>query len=316
MRVMNAEDRPAGSLRIMFFGLSAGVSAVILSGLLADEVQVVGVVMPAAAVPHLLPDQKAPLNYLEPHLSAELPVTGSHRTSNTLGVAWAAGLPVLAVRDFEHPDSIASLRALNADVACVACFTRRIPAVILRLPRLGFLNLHSSLLPAYRGPVPVFWQLRDGAPTGVTVHFMDEGLDTGDVVAQASVSLPDGITGSEAEQILMLSGLDLLRGVLRDLAGGTIQRWPQPPGGNFFGFPRAEDFSLSAGWPARRAFNFIRGTADRGQPYSIEISGQTVWLATADNYTIDAELDRPSVRHGRSILIRFNPGILYARMVR
>ncbi|MEZ4833421.1 MAG: formyltransferase family protein [Caldilineaceae bacterium] len=60
----------------------------------------------------------------------------------------------------------------------------------------GFLNLHPSLLPHYRGPDPIFWQLRDGVePMGVTVHWMDVGVDTGDIAAQAPVALEDGLSG-------------------------------------------------------------------------------------------------------------------------
>jgi hypothetical protein len=79
--------------------------------------------------------------------------------ADTLSVAWAAGLPVLAARDLAHADTLTTLAEFQADVACVACFTRRIPPAVLNRPRLGFLNIHPSLLPAYRGPEPVFWQL-------------------------------------------------------------------------------------------------------------------------------------------------------------
>lgn len=314
MTGMSGEEQAVGALRILFFGLPAGVSAQALHGLLSDGRDVAGVVVPAAAVPHLGPQPALPVARLAPHVSAALPLHDSAELSDTLAVAWAAGLPVLAVRDFEHPQTLAALAGLGADVAVVACFTRRIPATVLRLPRLGFLNLHPSLLPAYRGPSPLFWQLRDGATTGVTIHYLDEQLDTGDIAAQMAVPLPDGLTGPEADRRLTAAGLELLRGVLYDLARGVVQRRPQPPGGSYQGRPRPEDFALSTDWPARRAFNFMRGTAEWGIPYTVALANDTVRLAVADSYN-DLELDRPSVRHGRNILIRFNPGILYARMV-
>jgi methionyl-tRNA formyltransferase len=145
---------------------------------------------------------------------------------------------------------------------------------------------------------------------------MDEGLDTGDIAAQTTVGLPDGVAEPAAEQLLMLAGYDLLRGVLDDLAWGVVRRRSQPVGGSIHGFPGVDDFELSVDWPARRAFNFMRGTAWRGQLYPVEINGRGEWLATADDYVADTELDRPSVRHGQNILIRFNPGILYARLAR
>jgi hypothetical protein len=109
--------------------------------------------------------------------------------------------------------------------------------------------------------------------------------------------------------------LDLLRGILNELARGDIRRWSQPSGGSYFGFPRDVDFALSTHWTARRAYNFMRGTADWGRPYPIEIAGKTERLAVADHFEDDLLLDRPSARHGRNILIRFNPGVLYARTV-
>jgi hypothetical protein len=127
------------------------------------------------------------------------------------------------------------------------------------------------------------------------------------------VALPDGLSEPEAERMLASAGVELLRGVLDELAAGVVRRHAQPPGGSYQGAPGADDFCLSTGWAARRAFNFMRGTADRGQPYRIEINGQMEWLATADEWTA-AELDRPSVRHGRRIIIRFSPGVLYARL--
>ena len=295
-------------MRLLFFGLPAGVSAVVLRGLLDDERDVAGVVVPASAVPHLLPDPAPPVAYLSPPIISALSLG---EPADLLALAWASGRPVLAVGDFAHADALAALRAAAPDVAVVACFTRRIPPAALAVPRWGFLNLHTSLLPAYRGPQPLFWQLRDGAPTGATVHFMDEGLDTGDIAAQTAVPLPDGSSGPEAERTLALAGLGLLRGVMDELAEGVVPRRPQGPGGSRQPAPTEADFALSTGWTARRAFNFMRGTADWGWPYRIEINGRTEWLTAAEEWR-DLTLDRPSVRHGRHIVIRFSPGVLYA----
>jgi len=298
-------------MRLLFFGLPAGVSAVVLRGLIDDGRDVAGVVVPAAAVPHLLPDPAPPLARLEPPTAPvlSLPLTGD--PADLLALAWSRGMPVLAGGDFGHIDVLAALADLAPDVAVVACFTRRIPPAALAVPRLGFFNLHPSLLPHYRGPQPLFWQLRDGAPTGATVHYLDEGLDTGDIAAQAAVPLPDGIDGPAAERTLALAGVRLLRGVLDDLARGVVNRQPQGPGGAYQRAPAEADFALSTGWPARRAYNFMRGTADWGRPYAVEVNGRTEWLAAADDWR-EATLDRPSVRQGRHIVIRFSPGTLYA----
>lgn len=310
---MSMGEQIAG-LRILFFGLPSGASALALQGLLREGWNVVAVVVPAELVPHLLPDHSPPVTNLSPPVTASIPLGDIPEPADTLAVGWTSGVPVLAVSDLLHSQTQTVLTGLDVDVACVACYPHRIPQAILRRPRLGFINLHPSLLPAYRGPSPLFWQLRDGAPAGVTIHYMDENLDTGPIAAQQVVLLPDGISGPEATRLLTGAGLELLQGVLRELAEGTIRRWPQPPGGSYQRQPQTGDFSLSTEWPARRAFNFMRGTADWGRAYSVTVAGETLSLSMADSYN-DLELGRPSVRHGRNILIRFNPGILYARMV-
>lgn len=299
-------------MRVLFFGLPAGVSAAVLAGLLDDGTEIAGVVVPAASVPHLMTDPGRPFAYLSPPTTIWLPLSGTPQ-ADTLGLAWSAGLPALAVRDFEHPDTLAALSALDAGVVCVACFTQRLPAAVLRLPPYGFLNLHPSLLPHYRGPEPLFWQLRDGAPVGVTVHYMDEGLDTGDIAAQAARALPDGISGPEGERRLMLAGLDLLRGVLADLSRGIVTRRLQPPGGSYQGQPTASDFALSTHWSARRAFNFMHGTAHYRMPYRLDVADQTLWLAGAESFSTGDDIQPPVLRDGAELLVRFNPGMLRAR---
>lgn len=309
---MVAGNLPTSDLRVLFFGLPAGASAAVLRGLLEAGTDVAGVVLAADSVPHLTPDTSAPIVAVRPHRTTS-PLLLLDQPADTAAVAWAAGVPVLAARDLGHPDALNTLTDLRPDVGVVACYSRRIPTAVPALLRHGILNVHPSLLPAYRGPTPLFWQLRDGAPTGVTVHYLGEELDAGDIVAQVDCPLPDGISEGEGEGVLMTAGLGLLRGVLDDLARGIIRRRPQSPGGSYFGFPDEGDFTLSTDWSARRAFNFMRGTAGRGQLYPVELAGRVERLAVADHYEPDLELDRPSVRHGRHILIRFSPGILYAR---
>jgi methionyl-tRNA formyltransferase len=313
---MSEGEAASGGLRILFLGLPAGASAQVLQALLHDGRRVIAVVVPATAAPHLLARDGPPVAPIAPPASPSIPLIDSAAPVDTLSVAWANGVPVLAVSDLHHPQTATALAGLEADVACAACFPWRIPPDILRLPRFGFLNLHPSLLPAYRGPSPLFWQLRDGAPTGVTIHYMDEDFDTGPIAAQQAVDLPNGSSGPGAERLLTGVGIELLRDILSDLAEGIVRRQPQPTGGSYFGHPEPGDFTLSTDWPVRRAFNFMCGTADYGLPYRVEVEGDAIHLAVAKGFAPDQEMDQPSVRRGRNILIRFNPGVLNARMIR
>ena len=92
-----------------------------------------------------------------------------------------------------HKSSLAPLlRAYDVDLAICTAFPWRIPADALAVPRLGIVNGHPSLLPRYRGPIPVAWAVRNGeTEIGLTYHLMDEHFDTGNVLAQAAVPLGD-----------------------------------------------------------------------------------------------------------------------------
>src|SRR6266536_191528 len=115
---------------------------------------------------------------------------------------------------FSNPGTIRVLTEYQPETICVACFSKRIPRDILDIPRLGCLNVHPSLLPANRGPEPLFWTFREGNQrTGVTIHLMDEGMDTGPIVAQEALEIPDGISYTQLEaQCAELGGKLLARG--------------------------------------------------------------------------------------------------------
>ena len=145
-------------------------------------------------------------------------------------VAAAAGIPVIWVKS--AAEATEAIRSIAPQVAVAACFLWRLPREACETPPLGILNVHPSLLPAGRGPEPVFWTLRRGEPaTGVTVHRMDAGFDTGPIVAQAEMPVPVGITAPELEQDLMTVGGSLLVEALPALAAGTLQPRPQPTRG-------------------------------------------------------------------------------------
>jgi methionyl-tRNA formyltransferase len=202
---------------------------------------------------------------------------------------------------------------LQADAACVACFPKRIPPALLGVPRWGFLNVHPSLLPRYRGPYPLFWMLRHGDRRfGVTIHFMDKQWDSGDIAAQAEVDLPDGFSSAEADRALSQQGAELLVDVLRRLEKDHLTRRAQPAGGAYFPAPQESDFVIDTAWPAQRAFNFMRGTDDWQRPYPVEAGGQRFRLKQALFYSSREILDQPYRLLGEQIDIQFSPGVLRA----
>jgi methionyl-tRNA formyltransferase len=232
-----------------------------------------------------------------------------------VGRAWEAAVPVLVTHQVADRAFVETLEGLAPDLVLVACFTQRLTAAVLRVPRHGCLNLHPSLLPAYRGPVPLFWQFRDGlTEIGVTVHWMDERLDTGDIAAQRPLTLPEGAGGPEADRLWAGAAAAMTLAVLADLERGHRPRTPQPCGGSYRRHPVEADFALSADWPARRAFVFMRGTEEWGRPYLLPAGSRTYALRRAVGYSPDGELPEAVVRDGRFLRVRFTPGVLHAQV--
>lgn len=301
-------------LRVLYLGMLGEFSRLPLEKLLAAGADVCGVVVPGEKSAN-----SPPIRLLPPRKTVtSLPLLTPYRALNIVHLAWEQGIPAYELNQPSHPETLATLAQLRPDVALVACFSRIIPPGLLALPRHGFLNLHPSRLPFYRGPEPIFWQLRDGAnPVGVTLHLMDTGLDTGDVVGVTAVSLPDGISRSQIDSLCAAAGADLMLTALAQLTTGSLTHQPQPPDGSYQPLPQPVDFCLDLSWSAQRAFNFMRGTAEYARPYPLQTNKQTIQLTEALAYEPDGVLGDVGVRgNGREVRIQFNPGILYARIQR
>lgn len=130
-------------------------------------------------------------------------------------VAVRAGLPVLQPEKIRGTDFHTALAAYSPDVIVVAAYGKILPPDVLQVPRLGCLNVHASLLPKYRGAAPINWAIINGEhETGVTIMHMDEGLDTGGIVAQSNVEILEDDDVLSLTNMLSAMGADLLMQVL------------------------------------------------------------------------------------------------------
>jgi methionyl-tRNA formyltransferase len=148
---------------------------------------------------------------------------------------------------------------------------------------------------------------------GVTVHLLDERADTGDIVAQAPIVLPDGTTYSAAEHICSQEGARLLVEALEAIAAGRSMRRPQP----HIDLPTAPvptdaDFVITPDWSARRAFNFIRGVGEWRRPMTIAVGDERFIVREAISYDAEAAMGEPLQRVDRRLGIRCSPGVLVA----
>lgn len=138
-------------------------------------------------------------------------------------LALAKGLPVSQPEKVKGPDFLRQLSDWKPDVIAVTAFGRFLPKAILDLPPMGCVNVHGSLLPAYRGAAPIQWALIHGdAETGITTMLMDEGMDTGAVLLQQTVPIEPEDTALELGARLAQAGGALLVETLTRLAEGSV----------------------------------------------------------------------------------------------
>jgi len=143
-------------------------------------------------------------------------------------VATEAGIPVLQPTKVRTPEFAAQLRELNADIAVVIAYGRILPRPVLDAARLGSVNVHASLLPKYRGAAPIQWSIVNGDnETGVCLMQMDEGMDTGAVLATARTPIDANETGGELGTRLSQLGAELLTQQWSALLSGSLIAVPQ-----------------------------------------------------------------------------------------
>lgn len=170
------------------------------------------------------------------------------------------GLPVLQPESAKDRDLPAQLAEFEPDAFAVIAFSI-LPKRLLAVPRFGSVNVHPSLLPAYRGAAPIVWALFDGcAETGISTFLLNPRVDGGDILLQQRVAIGAEETAGELEARLSIDGADLLVRSLDGLEDGTITPTPQ----SAEGVTRApklskEDGRLDWSWEAARVHSRIRG---------------------------------------------------------
>ncbi len=144
---------------------------------------------------------------------------------------YSRGLNYIDFDELDEPQLIQTIKDLEVDAAVVCSYNYKVPKVLRDATKDGFLNVHPSLLPKYRGGNPYSRVIMNGeAETGVTVHFMDDGFDTGDIIAQKPYHIPAKATMGTIFNELNFIGIELLLQVLQMYETQDLPRIPQPKG--------------------------------------------------------------------------------------
>ncbi|SEM06542.1 methionyl-tRNA formyltransferase [Syntrophus gentianae] len=143
-------------------------------------------------------------------------------------VAIRYDIPVLQPQRVKEPSFMETLKTFSPDLIVVAAFGQILPREVLNFPPLGCINVHPSLLPKYRGAAPLNWTLINGETnTGVTIMYMDEGLDTGDILLQEATPVDPEETFGHLHDRLAALGADLLISAIALLEAHQAPRRPQ-----------------------------------------------------------------------------------------
>ena len=193
--------------------------------------------------------------------------------------ALAANLAVHQPEKIRSPEAETLLQKLAPDCVVIIAYGQIIPARLLPVPKLGWINLHASLLPKYRGAAPINWAIVNGdTRTGVTTMRIDAGMDTGETLLQREIEIGAKETAPELAARMSESGAPLMAETLRGLAAGTIAPKPQNHAeASYAPLLKKEDGRIDWKRPAIEIYNRMRGFAPwpgaytmfRGQPCQV-----------------------------------------------
>ena len=226
-------------MKIVFFG-TPHFAATNLNALINARYDIVGIVCP--------PDSKKGRGkQLKPCAVKEVGI--------------ANNIPVLQPLKLRDDDFIHQLKSLNADLFVVVAF-RMLPQSVWDLPNKGTINLHTSLLPNYRGAAPINWVLINGEKeTGITTFFIDQQIDSGAIIKQEKIKLTETTTAAELHNTLMHKGSELLINTLESIKKNTVCHQKQESNLAISEAPKITKELLKIDWnkSANEIHNLVRG---------------------------------------------------------
>jgi methionyl-tRNA formyltransferase len=193
--------------------------------------------------------------------------------------AIAASVPVHQPEKIRSSEARALLQQLAPDCIVIIAYGQIIPAALLNIPKLGWINLHASLLPKYRGAAPIHWAIANGeTQTGLTTMRIDAGMDTGHMLLQQEIDIAPEETAPELSDSMAEAGAPLMLETLRGLAAGKLVPRPQDNDrATYAPLLKKEDGRIDWNRTAQEIYNRMRGFAPWPGAYT-SFRGQTCHL--------------------------------------
>ena len=212
-----------------------------------------------------------------------------------------------------NTDFINEIKKLNPDIICVVAYGKILPKEILEIPKLGCINVHASLLPKYRGAAPIQWAILNGDKvTGVTTMYMDEGMDTGDMILKKEVEIGENETTGELWDRLSKIGGKLLVETLEQIQSGTAPREKQ--GEDFTIAPMLNKEMAKIDWNNKNVNeikNLVRGLNPIMGAYSFfngkKLKFWKVDIANSLNMIVDKDINR--IKNGTVLISNEKDGL-------
>lgn len=210
----------------------------------------------------------------------------------------------------KNPEFIDEIKKINPDVICVVAYGKILPKELLDIPRLGCINVHGSLLPKYRGAAPIQWAVLNGdKKTGITTMYMNEGMDTGDMILKEEVEIGDNETTGELWERLSNVGANLLVKTLKLIEQGEAPREKQ--GEEFTLAPMLDKEMAKIDWQNKTAEeikNLVRGLNPILGAYSF-INNKKIKFWKVENISdIELENEFPEIKEYQYKMKNIVPG--------
>lgn len=233
-------------------------------------------------------------------------------------VAERAGIAILQPLKIRTPEFMQALSAWQPDLIAVAAYGRILHTPILRLPPMGCVNVHGSLLPKYRGAAPVQWAVINGeTETGITTMLMDEGMDTGPMLLQEKLEiLPDDTAGTLAPRLAELGGRLLVQTIARLKAGTLTPQKQEDEQATMAPLLKKEDGLIDWTLGAKSLANRVRGLSP--WPGAYTFFGEERWNIWQAVSNVHSKADKPGTIvavNKQAIVVATGDGLLEIREV-
>lgn len=210
-------------------------------------------------------------------------------------------LRVLQPTNLKSEEFLNELKELNPNLQVVVAF-RMLPEVVWKFPEYGTFNLHASLLPQYRGAAPINWAVINGeTTTGVSTFFIDEKIDTGEMILQKEVEISPGDNAGLLHDKLMKAGANLVIETLELIKEGKVKTEPQREAGELRTAHKLTKDNTKINWdlPIDDIYNFVRGLSPYPAAWTSLINGNNE--LTAKIYKVEKELQDHDLETGKII---------------